>query len=106
MSDKESDNQRIIRMLAHAPADRSWRCRRWFVLSRYHPTRVEIEIANGSYSSTSNGCSSEVAKVSGEDSSRDDEETEDQMIVDWRNLVGRLVGLGSDSVFRLVVGFL
>ncbi|CAN0466788.1 unnamed protein product [Ectocarpus sp. 12 AP-2014] len=106
MSDKESDNQRILRMLARAPADKSWRRRSWLVLSRYHPTRVEIELENGSNSSISEGCSSKVAKISGEDSSRDDEETEDQMIVDWRDLVGRLVGLEADSVFRLVVGFL
>ncbi|CAN0480941.1 unnamed protein product [Ectocarpus sp. 12 AP-2014] len=99
-----SDN--ILRMLARAPADKSWRRRSWLVLSRYHPTRVEIELENGSNSSISEGCSSKVAKISGEDSSRDDEETEDQMIVDWRDLVGRLVGLEADSVFRLVVGFL
>ncbi|CAM9435338.1 unnamed protein product [Ectocarpus fasciculatus] len=103
----EEDNiQRIHRMLARAPADRSWRRRGWLVLSRYHPTRVEIEIVNGSNNSISKGCSNKVATVSGEDSSRDVEETEDQMVIELRGLVGRLVGLEADSVFRLVVGFL
>ncbi|CBN78753.1 conserved unknown protein [Ectocarpus siliculosus] len=40
--EREADNQRIRRMLEHAPADRSWRRRGWLVLSRSCPTRVEI----------------------------------------------------------------
>ncbi|CAN0077539.1 unnamed protein product [Ectocarpus sp. 12 AP-2014] len=87
------------------PADRSWRHRGWLVLSRSCLTRVQV--ASGSISiSSSNGNSAKVARVSGEGSSRDDEETEDQMMVDLRDLVGRLVGLEADGLFRLVVGFL
>ncbi|CAN0035215.1 unnamed protein product [Ectocarpus sp. 12 AP-2014] len=104
----EVDNQRIRRMLARAPADRSWRRRGWLVLSRSCPTRVRV--ANGTNSGScigsSKGCSTKVARVSGEDSGEDDEEAEDQMMVDWRGLVGRLVGLEADGLFRLVVGFL
>ncbi|CAN0456182.1 unnamed protein product [Ectocarpus sp. 8 AP-2014] len=96
-------------MLARAPADRSWRRRGWLVLSRSYPTRVHI--ANGSSSSSSsissiNGNAAKVARVSGEGSSRDDERTEDDMMVGLRDLVGRLVGLEADGLFRLVVGFL
>ncbi|CAM9294049.1 unnamed protein product, partial [Ectocarpus sp. 4 AP-2014] len=95
-------------MLARAPADRSWRRRGWLVLSRSCPTRVQM--ANGSSSDicigSSKGCSAKVARVSGGDSGGDEEEAEDQMMVDWRGLVGRLVGLEADGLFRLVVGFL
>ncbi|CAN0211693.1 unnamed protein product [Ectocarpus fasciculatus] len=98
----EVDNQRIRHMLARAPADRSWRRRGWLVLSRSCPTRVQI--ANGRNRSTS--CSAKVARVSGEGSGGGGEETEDEMMVAWRDLVGRLVGLEADGLFRLVVGFL
>ncbi|CAN0311942.1 unnamed protein product, partial [Ectocarpus sp. 6 AP-2014] len=105
--ERKADKQRIRQMLARAPADRSWRRRGWLVLSRSCPTRVHI--ANGGSSSSissTNGNSAKVARVSGEGSSRDDEETEDQMMVDLRDLVGRLVGLEAEGLFRLVVGFL
>ncbi|CAM9977341.1 unnamed protein product, partial [Ectocarpus sp. 8 AP-2014] len=101
----EADNQRIRRMLTRAPADRSWRRRGWLVLSRSCPTRVQV--ANGSSSSNNdNGNSAKVARVIGEGSSRDDEETEDHMMVELGDLVGRLVELEADGLFRLVVGFL
>ncbi|CAM9895141.1 unnamed protein product [Ectocarpus sp. 8 AP-2014] len=108
--EREADNQRIRRMLTRAPADRSWRRRGWLVLRRSCPTRVQV--ANDSSSSSSsnsnnnNGNSAKVARVSGEGSSRDDEETEDQTMADLRDLVGRVVGLEADGLFRLVVGFL
>ncbi|CAN0145106.1 unnamed protein product [Ectocarpus fasciculatus] len=98
----EVDNQRIRHMLARAPADRSWRRRGWLVLSRSCPTRVQI--ANGRNSSTS--CFAKVARASGEGSGGGDEEPEDEMMVAWRDLVARLVGLEADGLFRLVVGFL
>ncbi|CAN0446603.1 unnamed protein product [Ectocarpus sp. 12 AP-2014] len=102
-------------MVARAPVDRSWRRRGWLVLSRSCPTRVHIangSSRNSSSSSSSNnnnnndGNSTKVARVSGEVSSRDDEETADEMAVGLRDLVGRLVGLEADGLFRLVVGFL
>ncbi|CAM9249933.1 unnamed protein product [Ectocarpus sp. 4 AP-2014] len=104
--EREAENQRIGRMLARAPADRSWRRRGWLVLSRSCPTRVPIANGSSSSSSSSNGSSAKMARVSGEVSSRDDERTEDDMMVDLRDLVGRLVGLEVDGLFRLVVGFL
>ncbi|CAN0557521.1 unnamed protein product [Ectocarpus sp. 12 AP-2014] len=103
--EREADNQRIRRMLARAPADRSWRRRGWLVLSRSCPTGVQVASGSSSISS-SNGNSAKVARVSGEGSSRDGDETEDQMMVDLRDLVGRLVGLEAVGLFRLVVGFL
>ncbi|CAM9298422.1 unnamed protein product [Ectocarpus fasciculatus] len=102
--ENEADNKRISQMLARAPADRSWRRRGWLVLIRSCPTRVQI--ANGSTSSISKGCSAKVARVSGEGSGGDDEETEDEMMVDLRDLVGRIVGLEADVLFWSVVGFL
>ncbi|CAN0387269.1 unnamed protein product [Ectocarpus fasciculatus] len=106
---READHQRIRRMLARAPADRSWRRRGWLVLSRSCPTRVQI--ANGSSGSSggstnNNGNSAKVARVGGEHSGRDGEETEDHTMADLRGLARRLVGLEADGLFRLVVGFL
>ncbi|CAN0539327.1 unnamed protein product [Ectocarpus sp. 12 AP-2014] len=109
----ETNHQCLLRMLARAPADRSWRRRSWLVLSRSCPTRVQIanrseggSISSSSSSSSSMGNSAKVARVSVEGSSLDDEETEDQTTVGLRDLVGRLVGLEDDGLFRLVVGFL
>ncbi|CAM9680433.1 unnamed protein product [Ectocarpus sp. 4 AP-2014] len=107
----ETNHQCLLRMLARAPADRSWRRRGWLVLSRSCPTRVQIVNRSGSVSSigsssSNHGNSAKVARVSGEGLSRGGEETEDQMVVDLRGLVGRLVGLEDDGLFRLVVGFL
>ncbi|CBN78389.1 MHC_I C-terminus family protein [Ectocarpus siliculosus] len=109
--DIEADGQRIHQMLARAPADRSWRRRSWLVLSRSCPTRVKIANENRSgssvgSSSSSNGNSTKLARFSGEDSGGGERETEDQMMVDLRGLVTRLVGLEADGLFRLVVGFL
>ncbi|CAN0324561.1 unnamed protein product [Ectocarpus sp. 13 AM-2016] len=102
----EVDNQR--RMLASAPADRSWRRRGWLALSRSCPTRVQIGncSSSGSCAGSSKGCSATVARVSGEGPGGDDEETDDDMMVDLRDLVGRLIGLEADGLFRLVVDFL
>ncbi|CAN0486643.1 unnamed protein product, partial [Ectocarpus sp. 12 AP-2014] len=100
--EREANNQRIRGILARTPAERSWRRRGWLVRSRSCPTRVQI--ANGS--SSINGNSAKVARVSGEGSGRDDEETEDEILVDLRDLVGRLVELEADGLFRLVVGYL
>ncbi|CAM9760384.1 unnamed protein product [Ectocarpus sp. 12 AP-2014] len=104
----EVDNNRVRRMLARAPTDRSWRRRGWLVLSRSCPTRVQIvnSSSSGICIGSSKVCTAKVARVSGEDSGGDDEEAEDQVMVDWRGLVGRLVGLEADGLFRLVVGFL
>ncbi|CAN0531001.1 unnamed protein product [Ectocarpus sp. 12 AP-2014] len=108
----EVDNQRIRQMLARAPADRSWRRRRWLVLSRSCPTKVQISntnsssnISSSSSSSSSDGLSAEVVSVSCNDLGGDDKEPEDQRTVNWRDLVVRLVGLETDVLFRLVVGF-
>ncbi|CAN0015470.1 unnamed protein product [Ectocarpus sp. 12 AP-2014] len=105
----EVDNQRIRRMLARAPADRSWRRRGLLVLSRSCPTRVQIanRSSSGSSIGSSEDCSAKVSRTSLKDSGGDNEETGDQMmIVDWRDLVCRLIELEADGLFRLVVGFL
>ncbi|CAN0198480.1 unnamed protein product, partial [Ectocarpus sp. 4 AP-2014] len=89
----EADQQRIRQMLARAPADRSWRRRRWLVLSRSCPTKVQISNTNSS-SNISNSSSSdclpaEVVRVSCNELGGDDKETEDQKTVNWRDLVVR-----------------
>ncbi|CAM9707553.1 unnamed protein product [Ectocarpus sp. 12 AP-2014] len=102
------ENQRIRRMLAHPPADRSWGRCGWLVLRCSCPTGAQIGncSSSGSCAGSSKGFSSKAARVSGRNSSWDDEEIEDDVMVDWTDLVGRLVGLEADGLFRLVVGFL
>ncbi|CAN0386547.1 unnamed protein product [Ectocarpus sp. 8 AP-2014] len=102
----EADQQRIRQKLARAPADRSWRRRGWLVLSRSCPTKVQISNKSSSSSSSSDDLSAEVVSVSCKGLGGDDKETEDQRTVNWRDLVVRLVGLETDVLFRLVVGFL
>ncbi|CAM9994920.1 unnamed protein product [Ectocarpus fasciculatus] len=102
----EAEDEGVLRALQHGPADWSWHRRGWLVLSRSRPTRVHI--AYTSSSSSSSSCRAKVVRVSGEVSGGGDMHmtTEDQMMSDWNDLVGRLVGLEVDSLFRLVVGFL
>ncbi|CAB1108764.1 unnamed protein product [Ectocarpus sp. CCAP 1310/34] len=106
----EADQHRIRQMLARAPADRSWHRRRWLVLSRSCPTKVQISntssSSNISSGSSGDGLSAEMVSVNCKDLGGDDKETEDQKTVNWRDLVVRLVGLEADVLFRLVVGFL
>ncbi|CAM9782521.1 unnamed protein product [Ectocarpus sp. 12 AP-2014] len=104
----ETDHQRIRRVLARAPADRSWRRRGWLVLSRCCSTRVHIAHrgSNSGSNGNSNGCCIKVARVSGKESHEDDEETEDKIMSDWKDLVRKLVGLEVDGLFRLVGDFL
>ncbi|CAM9401665.1 unnamed protein product [Ectocarpus fasciculatus] len=108
--DIEADTRRIRRVLSRAPADRSWRRRSWLVLSRSHPTRVNIAITSSRSSSrsgdNSDGCCANVPRICKEELNGGDMKTEDQMMSDWEDLVGRLVGLEVDGLFRLVVGFL
>ncbi|CAN0493099.1 unnamed protein product [Ectocarpus sp. 12 AP-2014] len=55
----ETNHQCLRRMLARAPADRSWRRRSWLVLSRSCPTRVQI--ANRSEGGRSSAASAAAA---------------------------------------------
>ena len=96
--ERSANDQRIRHMLARAPADRCWRRRGWLVLARSCPTTVQLAQDTGG-GSNSSGCSTKTAKTGRNGS--DDRET-----ADLARLVGRVVGLDVEDIFRLVVGFL
>ncbi len=97
-------DQRICHMLARAPAYRPWGRRGWLVLARSRPDRVPL-ILNGSRSSNNDGGSpTKFAMVAGPCGGGDG--VEDPRMLDLQRLVGRVVGLDVEDVFRLVVGFL
>ncbi len=102
--ERQADDERVRHMLARAPADRSWRRRGWLVLARSIPAKAHFAIDS---SSDSDGSSAKVAKTSGNDSSGSSSAggTGDDTI-EIRRLLGRVIGLDADGVFRLVVGFL
>ena len=101
--ERKADDQRIRHMLAHAPAYRPWGRRGWLVLARSRPARVKL--ANGSSRSSNVGSSTRVTRASSNSGGGGDGDG-DQAMVDLQRLVGRVVGLDAEGVFRLVVGFL
>ena len=98
---RKADDQRILDMLARAPADRSWRRRGWLVLARSRADKMELVEDSGS----TNGSSAKVAKTRC-DGRGAGEGGGGQAMIDLGSLVGRVVGLEAEGVFRLVVGFL
>ena len=110
------DNERIRRMLATAPADRSWRRRGWLVMCRSRQVRLQLsddcETGNGAGvvgRQGSAGSSSKVAKTGGTGGEGRGEGEKDagyRPEVDFGRLVGRLVGMETENTFRLVLGFL
>lgn len=109
----------ILDMLDRAPADRSWRRRRSVVLCRLFPERVLLAKEIDPYSEF--GENAEVQRPRSASTSEGDGEGDDCLdddVVgcnrpheaisgnDLGSLVGSVVGLGPDAVFRLVVGFL
>ena len=85
---READERRISFMLRRAPADRSWRRRGWLVLARSFPAKVQL------------------AHDSCNDASGRSKRTGGPTGMNVQRLVGRVVGLDVESVFRLVVAFL
>lgn len=88
----------ICRMLACAPADRAWRRRSWLALCRFYPTRAQL--AAGSNRSP------RPASDSGAGGEASDEGARDGIDGGLVHLVGMLVTLEVEDIFRLVVSFL
>lgn len=89
---------RIRRMLERAPADRVWRRRGWLVLYRAYPTRFQLV--------GSSNCSPRCAKDLRTGSVASGGELRDNLDSDLSQLVGNVVGLEADDVFRLIVSLL
>lgn len=112
------DNERIRHMLARAPADRCWRRRGWLVLCRSYPSKVQLSadcmIGNDSEMGGNGGRNDDTTKVvrprvdpvGGADGSVGGSETGHDPMVDFARLVGQVVGMETECVFRLVVGYL
>ena len=103
--ERKADDQRIRHMLVRAPADRAWRRRGWLLLARYCPAKMQLAHNNDSGGGGGGFCissesSTKTAKACyGGDRSR-------RETADLARLVGRVVGLDVEGVFRFVVGFL
>lgn len=103
-NDKEMEahsevQERIRQMLARAPADRAWRRRGWLVLRRSCPvTRAQLpDERNESICPAKDPGTKNEASGGG---------TSDGIDVDLAQVVGALVGLEAEVLFRLVVSFL
>lgn len=92
-----ADEARILYMLAHAPADRSWCRRGCLVMARSCPTKVQLTVEGNSGGRGSRDDAAEGGGGNG---------TESQTRIDLERLVGAVVGLDEEGVFRSVVGFL
>lgn len=113
----EADDGRIRRMLARAPADRSWRRRSWLVLCRSCPDRVNLTsgtepIADSGEGRIRGDGLAKAAKTdrNGDDSVKGDEEWGegggDEAMAGLRRVVAWMVGLEEYGIFRRVVGYL
>lgn len=96
---RRADDRRVRHMLARAPADRSWRRLGWLVLARSCPAKVQLAQDSGGGGGRSDS-STKIAKAShgGGDRVRDE-------AADLALLVGRVVDLDAEDIFRLVLGF-
>ncbi len=99
----QTDGKRICEMLARAPADRSWRRRGWLVLARSIPAKVNFAINKGSGSDRS---SAKEADTSGGDSEGSGSGGAGGHTIEIRRLLGWLICLEVENVFRSVVSFL
>lgn len=96
-----ADNQRIRQMLARDPGNRPWRRRGWLILCR--SSQAKVRLANDS---TRSGISVKAAKASGQHSDLGDVCAEDQSTINFGRLLGEVVEVDPEGVFRLIVGFL
>lgn len=114
---RNADNESIHRMLTNAPADRVWRRRGWLVLYRSYP--IKVDLSRGSAVGYDEGVGecrghetyTEMAgtgtrPVDGGDRSVGEKDAGGEAMADFTRLVGRLVGMETECVFRLVLGFL
>lgn len=94
--------QLVVRhMLARASADRFWRRRGCLVLARSRPAKVQLAQDSDGGGSGNNGSSDTTPKASYGGGERNGDNP-----AGWVRLVGRVVNLDVEGVFRLVVGFL
>eukprot|EP00903_Cladosiphon_okamuranus_P008638 g8282.t1 len=96
---RKANHEGIRRMLARAPADRSWRRRGWLVLARSCPAKMRpSEASNSGGGSGGSG--------GGGDAHGGGNGTEDRSKIDLERLVGGVIALSEEGVFRSVVDFL
>lgn len=113
------DNALISHMLASAPADRRWRRRGWLILARCCPTSVQLasdgDAENKAKGGVRRGQGDSTAKIMRTESWPEwggggmipsGNGGADEVMADLVSLVNRLVGLETECVFRMVVGFL
>lgn len=99
--------ERVRGLLANAPANRAWRRRGYLVLSRAHPSRVQLP-------QESNSASASVARRTrgGVELARVATRSEGGAAVDarsssgWVGVVARALGVQEEGIFRTIVGYL
>ena len=102
------DVERVLELLANAPADRAWRRRGYLVLCRAHPGRVQqnrMAISDTDHTDTARRIRSRLkqarAATKGDRSSVDD-----RTGVDWGAVMVKVLSLQEEGVFRTIVGYL
>ena len=106
------DFERVLRLLANAPADRAWRRRGYLVLCRSYPDRIRL------MQETSSAASSGVVRRNGGGAKLPTTEASGCIgpmgggVVDvgagrgWSSVVQMVLGLREEGVFRTIVGYL
>lgn len=107
------DVERVRRLLAHAQADRTWRCRGYLVLCRAHLDRLHhhhhhryAQDGSGAHDGTGHRTGGGVRLE------RADSGDCNEMVVgesaggDWASVVAKVLALEEEDIFRTIVGFL
>eukprot|EP00903_Cladosiphon_okamuranus_P013895 g12923.t1 len=111
------DVQRVRKLLANAPNDRAWRRRGYLVLCRAHPSRLthlrqEIGARVGVAPRTRSGkkmsriAAAAAAAAGGGGSARGGTSADGRGGRGWAGVVGWLVTLEEEGIFRTIVGYL
>ncbi len=104
------DVERVHKLLANAPADRAWRRRGYLVICRAHPDRVE-QMPEMRSALTATGRMTRRSDILGRtEASRCQDvggsAVEEGTRADWARVVGAVLGLQEEGIFRTIVGYL
>ncbi|CAM9096675.1 unnamed protein product [Pylaiella littoralis] len=117
VGESEAELERVLMLLMNAPADRAWRRRRFLVLCRAFPDRVQLSqqgittatttSRGGSGNSVSNNSRLCVARTAPMTRRRAKLVKLAQAEADWARLSDMLLtGWGEEAIFRMIVGYL
>ena len=104
---RSEDVDRVRELLANAPADRAWRRRGYLVLCRAHPDRVRrIQDVSSGHASMVRTTRSGAKRGRKKAIDCSGAPVDEQGVGAWAVVVGRVLGLQEEGMFRTILGYL